>query len=112
MDAFNRFHKCFYTYVRILLAATGHNYFVPYEWKPGPLTFAMYSALFLTALFNTYTLLFYDLFTVVNSSMFMCLVFQVGFSKVIFSIDDTSHSRNDFLYSSLSRSMELNSVLT
>lgn len=112
MDAFNRFHKCFYTYIRTLLAATGHDYFVPYEWKPGPLTFMAYAILLIASSFNLYTILFYDPFTVVNASMFMCLVSQVGGSKVILLLDDASHSRNGFPYSSSSRCMELNSVPT
>lgn len=82
MDAFNRFHKCFFEYERSLLRMIGHDYLDP-NFKPGILAYLIYT---LTAIFmitNSYTILFYEPFTVLNGCVFMNLSVVVSPTKNI-----------------------------
>lgn len=77
MEAFNRYHKCFFKYERTLLSMIGHDYFLP-EFRPGILAFAVY-ALTVTFIFsNLYTILYYEPFTVLNGCIFMSMSLVVS----------------------------------
>lgn len=77
MDAFNRYHKCFHSYIRKLLQIIGHDYFLP-NYKRGPLAYIMYSVLVTFLLTNMYTIFYYEPFTVFNAIIFMCLALEVS----------------------------------
>lgn len=79
MDAFNRYHKCFFLYERTLLQLIGHDVFLP-DFKPGPLAFTMYAILAFFIGTNLYTFFYYDLFNGLNAIMFMCLSLEVSIS--------------------------------
>lgn len=77
MDAFNRYHKCFFTYERAMLSLIGHDYFLP-NFKPGILAFTMYAiaAVFIST--NLYTILYYEPFIKLNGYIFMCMAMAVS----------------------------------
>lgn len=77
MEAFNRYHKCFFQYQRTLFQLIGHDVFLP-NFKPGILAFAMYAVLAVFIFTNFYTLIYYDLFNGLNAFMFLCLSLQVS----------------------------------
>lgn len=89
MDAFNRFHKCFFDYERTLLRLIGHDYLKP-NFKPGIVAYFIYT---LTAIFlftNTYTILFYEPFTILNGCVFM------NVSVVVSVTQDIDNYRHEF----------------
>lgn len=79
MDAFNRYHKCFFRYQRTLFQLIGHDIFLP-NFKPGILAFIMYVILAFFIYTNLYTFFYYDLFNGLNALMLMCLSMEVSIS--------------------------------
>lgn len=77
MEAFDRYHRCFFKYERTLLQLIGHDFFLP-NFKPGLLAFAAYSTLALFIFSTIYTMIYYDLFAMLNACLLLCLSLEVS----------------------------------
>lgn len=65
-----------------MLQLMGHDYFET-NFKPGILAYSVYTLLALFLFTNLYTILYYEPFTVLNASIFMCMAVVVSVIHIV-----------------------------